>query len=78
MEIINLRPPFRPQDAALFDLQIGPHLRLFNLSIRRLHSGRYRILAPNAFGKHAATFHPVLAEQITQAAVAAIGGHTSR
>lgn len=50
MEIINLRPPFRPQDAALFDLQIGPHLRLFNLSIRRLHSGRYRILAPNAFG----------------------------
>ena len=74
MEIVNLRPPYRPQDEALFDLQIGPHLRLFNLALRKLPNGMYRVLAPNAFGKHSASFHPELAQKITNAAVAAISG----
>lgn len=75
MQIINLRPPSRPQDMASFDLQIGPHLRLFNLAIRRQANGHVRILAPNAFGKHAATFAPELATRITTAALAAMEGN---
>lgn len=74
MEVLNLRPPYRPQDVAVFDLQIGEHLRIYNLTLRRLPNDRHRVLAPNAWGKHSASFHPALAEQITAAAVAAMGG----
>ncbi|WP_028748012.1 hypothetical protein [Rhizobium mesoamericanum] len=74
MEIVNLRPPYRPQDEALFDLQFGPNLRIFNLALRRFSDGRYRVLAPNAFGKHSASFTPELAIEITKAALAAMGG----
>ncbi|MGV8939812.1 MAG: hypothetical protein ACOH2J_22065 [Allorhizobium sp.] len=74
MRIIDVRPASRPADLAIFDVEIGPHLRLFNIALRRTPDGRHRILAPNAWGKHSASFHPELAEQITQAAVAALGG----
>jgi len=74
MEILNLRPPYRPQDEVNFDLQIGPHLRIFNLALRRLPSGHFRILAPNAYGKHSATFAPELATEITDAVRAAMRG----
>ncbi|CDZ60350.1 Hypothetical protein NGAL_HAMBI2605_09640 [Neorhizobium galegae bv. orientalis] len=74
MEILNLRPPFKPQDQANFDLQVGPHLRLYNLAIRRLPNGYFRIMAPNAFGKHSATFAPAMAAEITEAVLAAMGG----
>lgn len=74
MQILEMRPPTRPRDAAMFDIQIGQGLRLYNLILRDAGGGRFRILAPNAFGKHSATFAPQLAEQITQAAVAALGG----
>jgi hypothetical protein len=77
MEVKNLRPPYRPQDLAEFDLQIGPHLRIFSLAIRRLPDGRYRILAPNAAGKHSASFHPTLCVEIVEAVLAAMGGFTA-
>lgn len=73
MQVIELRPPTRPRDAAMFDIQIGPHLRLYNLILRAAGDG-FRVIAPSAFGKHSATFTPELAAQITKAAVAAIGG----
>ncbi|WP_165219527.1 hypothetical protein [Affinirhizobium pseudoryzae] len=74
MKIINVRPGGRPKDLAVFDIEIGPHLRLYNLTLRKSPDGRLRTLAPNAAGKHSASFHPELAEQITRAAVAAMGG----
>lgn len=74
MEIISLRRPYKPQDLAEFDLQIGQHLRLFNLTIRRLPNGHYRIFAPNAYGKHSATFAPALAAEIISAVLTAMGG----
>lgn len=77
MEILNLRPPLRPQDEANFDLQFGPHLRIYNLAIRRLPNGYHRILAPNAAGKHSASFHQELAIEITKAALAAMGGDSA-
>ena len=77
MQVINLRAPYRPQDLAEFDLQVGPHLRIFSLSIRRLADGRYRILAPNAAGKHSASFHPVLCAEIVDAVLTAMGGSTA-
>ena len=74
MQILEMRPPTRPRDAAMFDIQIGQDLRLYNLILRAAGGGRFRILAPNAFGKHSATFAPQLAAEITKAAVAAMGG----
>lgn len=74
MEILNLRPPYRPQDEALFDVQIGPHLRIYNLALRRLPNGHHRVLAPNAAGKHSASFHPELANAIAKAVLAKLGG----
>ncbi len=73
MEILQVRPPTRPRDTAMFDIQIGPHLRLYNLILRAAGDG-FRVLAPSAFGKHSATFTPELAAEITKAALAAIGG----
>ncbi|MEO4000332.1 hypothetical protein [Mesorhizobium sp. CAU 1732] len=61
---------------ATFDVEIGDHLRIYNLQLRQSPAG-LRTIAPNACGKHAATFHPVLAEQITKAAEAALGSHTA-
>lgn len=77
MKILDVRPPGRPKDLAVFDIEMGPHLRLYNLTLRRSPDGRLRTIAPNAAGKHSASFHPELAEQITRAAVAAMGGHAA-
>ncbi|MBY5630410.1 hypothetical protein HFO42_20185 [Rhizobium leguminosarum] len=74
IEIIEVRPPWRPADACVFDAQIGPNLRLYNLAMRRLPNGFARILAPNAYGKHSATFAPPLAAEILKALEAAMGG----
>ena len=74
MRVIDIRPPGRLQDLAVFDVEITPHLRLYNLSLRKTADGRLRTLAPNACGKHVATFHPDLATELTRAAAAALGG----
>lgn len=62
--------------AAVFDVEIDCHLRLFNLQLRQTPTG-HRTVAPNARGKHAATFHPELASEITKAAEAALGSHAA-
>ncbi|MEC5291658.1 hypothetical protein VSX64_13270 [Aurantimonas sp. C2-6-R+9] len=75
MRILSIRPA--PPGAgtrtiAHFDVEAGPHLRLYNLTLRRLADGRYRIVAPNACGKHAASFHPELAAELSSAAAQAL------
>lgn len=77
MKILEIRPV--PPGAgtktlAYLDVEIGGHLRLYNLTIRRNTAGRLRVAAPNALGSHTATFHPELAETITRAADAALKG----
>ena len=75
IQIIAVRPGRNV--LARVDVQIGPHLRMFNLLLRRARDGSLRIFAPNASGKHCASFHPELATQITRAAEAALKGHTA-
>ncbi|MET3523737.1 hypothetical protein [Mesorhizobium abyssinicae] len=73
MKILSIRPLLQGSGAeARFDVEINEHLRLFGLLLKRTTNG-LRTHAPNSCGKHTATFHPVLAEQITAAAVAALG-----
>lgn len=74
MKVISIRPAAGPKCIAIFDLQVGDHLRLNNLMLRRLPDGQLRTVASNAGGRHAVTFHPALAEQISKAAAAALGG----
>lgn len=73
MEILSIRPAAGPKTLAYFDLEIGGHLRIYNLMLRSTPSG-LRTVAPNACGRHAATFHPELAFQITEAAKSALDG----
>lgn len=73
MRIISIRPTAGSKTLAYFDVEMGEHLRLYNLQLRQTPVG-LRTVAPNACGKHAATFHPILAEQITTAAAAALNG----
>jgi hypothetical protein len=72
MHILSIRPEAGPVPRARFDVEVAPDLRLYNLLLREVGSGRYRTYAPNAHGKHAVSFHPNLAEKITTAAVAAL------
>ncbi len=65
IQILNLRPAYRPQDLAEFDVQLGPNLRIYNLALRRTATGHHRILAPKAYGAHVATFAPPLSTEIT-------------
>jgi hypothetical protein len=77
MKVISIRPTAGAKTLAYFDVEMGEHLRLYNLQLRQTPVG-LRTVAPNACGKHAATFHPTLAEQITAAAAAALnGGHAA-
>lgn len=72
LRILSIRPEAGTSMCARFDLEVTPHLRIFNLVLRRISGGQYRSYAPNACGKHSASFHPDLAEKITTAAVAAL------
>lgn len=72
MRILSIRPEAGESALARFDVEVGPHLRLYNLLLRKAPDGRLRTFAPNAMGKHVATFHPDLANEITRAATAAI------
>lgn len=73
MKIIAIRRLQTPGAEARFDVEISEHLRLFGLSLRRNAGGQMRTVAPHSCGRHVASFHPVLAQQITEAAVAALG-----
>lgn len=74
MKILNIRPSRSPGALAHFDVELTEHLRLFNLTLRPSKEGSLRAFAPKAGGKHAATFHPILAQQIIEAAKAALEG----
>ena len=74
MKILSIRPTASNKDVAAFDVELSPHLRLFNLTLRRGADGALRIYAAKALGKHSASFHPDLAQEITSAAEAAMGG----
>ncbi|MDI5926451.1 hypothetical protein QBK93_17380 [Rhizobium leguminosarum] len=75
IEITETRPPWRAADLCVFDVQVGPSLRIFNLALRRMPNGFHRIMPPNACGKHAVSFAPPLAIEITKAVLAKIEGH---
>jgi len=62
---------------AVFDAEIGGTLRLYNLRLLRSPDGRHLTYAPSAGGKRCATFAPELAEEITAAATAALGGRAA-
>ena len=77
MNILSIWPAAGEKELAYFDVEIGPHLRLYGLVLRRTPNGRLRTFAPKVSGKHAASFHPELAEQITAAATAALEGRVA-
>ncbi|MFN3318021.1 MAG: hypothetical protein ACK4P4_02930 [Allorhizobium sp.] len=74
MEVLNIRSPFRPQDIAAFDVQLGPHVRLYSLALRKLENGHYRVMAPKSGGEHVATFTPVIASAITKEVLKTLEG----
>jgi hypothetical protein len=71
MKILAIRPTPGPSAVARFDVEVGPYLRLCNMTLRKAPDGRFRSYPPNAHGKAVATIHPNLASEITQAAKAA-------
>ncbi|CAN7501480.1 hypothetical protein [Mesorhizobium caraganae] len=73
MKVLNIRRLQGSGAIARFDIEITEHLRLFSLNLKKTADGRIRAFAPHAIGRHTASFHPVLAQQITEAAVAALG-----
>ncbi|KQT48756.1 hypothetical protein ASG43_07835 [Aureimonas sp. Leaf454] len=79
MKIIAIRPAYAGAGKPLlahFDVELHGSLRLYGLALRKTPDGRLRIIAPNANGKHAATFAPELADEITKAARVALSeGH---
>lgn len=82
MEILAIRPAAPGGDVvARFDVELPDRLRLFGLTLKRARDGSLRVWAPNCAGRHAASFHPALATEIAQAALAALGSdfaHDSR
>lgn len=72
VRILDMRPTNMAATAGKFDAELGPHLRLYNLHLKLATTGDMRTYAPNADGKHVASFHPELASKITQAAVEAL------
>jgi len=64
-------------EIATFDIELSPHLRMFNMILRRTEDGRVRSFPPKVKGKHCASLHPALAEQITAAAKVALAGARS-
>jgi len=74
LDILNLRTAYRPQDMADFDLQLGPHFRLYNLAIRKSQNGNTILVCPKAYGTNACTFAPPLASEICELVLAQIEG----
>ncbi|MEP7457078.1 hypothetical protein [Phyllobacterium sp. SB3] len=77
MRILSIRALTGTGALARFDLELNEHVRLFGLLLKKFPDGKYRTHAPNSCGKHVASFHPVIAEQITRAAVAALSERTA-
>jgi hypothetical protein len=76
-KIMNIRPA--PGGAGVrtiahYDAEISEHCRLYGLLLREFPDGTRRTIAPNNNGRHFATFHPTIGEQLTAAASAALRG----
>jgi hypothetical protein len=74
MRILGFRPTAGPRLVAYFDVEVANDLRIYNMELRRAADGQLRSYAPKVCGKHAASFHPSLATQITRAAEAVLRG----
>ena len=77
MKILSIRPlPHGggEKNLARFDVEISEHLRLYGLLLRQWPDGTRRIAAPQANGRHMATFHSALAAEITDFASSAFEG----
>ncbi len=72
MQILNIRAMHGPSVIAYFDIALTEHLYLYNLTLRERPDGTLRTYAPNACGKHVASFHPTLGQQISEAAAAVL------
>lgn len=82
MKILNISPALhagadRFPCVATFDAEIAGTLRLYGLRLLKSPSGRLLTYAPKTSGKRCATFAPDLADQITAAAIAALGGRAA-
>jgi hypothetical protein len=77
MKILSIRPGPGGSGArtvAHFDAELSDHCRLYGLLLREFPDGTRRTIAPNNNGRHFATFHPTLGEQLSAAASTALGG----
>lgn len=72
MRILRLTPD-RTGGAvvARFDIELTDDIRMYGLTLRQSRKG-YRSDVPNLHGMHVVTFTPHVAQQITDAALAAL------
>jgi hypothetical protein len=77
LRILALRPDRysdgRNRTLALIDVELTPDVRIYNLRLIENGHGQHRVFAPNAHGARVATFAPAFADELTKAAVAALG-----
>jgi hypothetical protein len=75
MKIIDIWPMREGSSTlARFDLELTEQVRIFGLHLKRSDDGRMRVFGPKSGGRHAASFHPTISEEITSAAIAALEG----
>ena len=72
MRILSIRPEppgfGNAKTIARFDVEVNEHLRIYNIGLRQIDDGTRRVCAPNAYGKHSATFSPELAKLLAKLA----------
>jgi hypothetical protein len=75
MKITAIRPAPAGAGArtlAHFDAAVSDDLRIYGLMLKQFADGTRRTIAPQANGRHSATFTPALGEQLTAAASLAL------
>lgn len=76
MRILSIRPYGGGTGSlARFDVELPTGIRIFSLDLKRAADGSYRVWGPHAFGGRVVTFPPNITAQISQAALAALGGN---
>jgi hypothetical protein len=66
MHILSIRPA-KPGGKAIafFDAEVSPGIRMFDLALRRGADGGLRVYAPNAFGRHCASFSADVVDELS-------------
>ncbi|UXN61577.1 hypothetical protein [Phyllobacterium zundukense] len=72
MRILSIRRLDGPAALARVDVELTEHVRLYSLLLKKNADGKVRIHSPHSCGKNVATFHPIIAQEITEAAIAAL------